>query len=174
MNYQLLMTNDGSLLAVRCSLFAVRCSLLAVHLVTFWSSGGTRNGHPFIHSRAGATIMRIKFTLEFYNAIDHYFPDDAFAEFMHRLLQFPAAGAVIKGLGGIRKIRAPDRAAGVGTRSGLRILYSYYPQQQLIVLYLAYRKRDQSDLLPHQRAYLLHLSLIDFEDEDVWYNPRNN
>jgi hypothetical protein len=117
--------------------------------------------------------MRIKFTLEFYNAIDQYFPDDAFAEFMHRLLQFPAAGPAIKGLGGIRKIRAPDRAAGVGTRSGLRILYSYHPRQQLIIMYLVYRKRDQSDLLPHQRAYLLHLSLIDFEDEDVWYNPRN-
>jgi hypothetical protein len=118
--------------------------------------------------------MRVVFTKVFFNSIDHYFPDDSFVSFLHRLIQSPTLGAVVPGLGGIRKIRAPDRIASLGTRSGLRVLYRYYQQQQIIVVYLAYRKRDQEDLLPHQRAYLLHLSQTDFEDEDIWYNPQNN
>lgn len=127
-----------------------------------------------LHSFRSVTAMLIKFTRVFYDSIDHYFPDDSLAEFLHRLRQYPTAGSVIPGMGGIRKIRAPDRAAGMGTRSGLRILYRYYPQLDTVELYLAYRKRDQDDLLPHQRAYLLQLSIIDSEDEDTWYNPQNN
>lgn len=118
--------------------------------------------------------MRIAFSIAFQESVDYYFTEDSLAHLIRRLIEAPYTGALVRGLRGMRKIRAPDTVFHIGTRSGLRVIYSYDHRKQLIVLYFTYRKRDQPDLLPHQRAYLIHLSLIDIEDEDLWHDPRNN
>ena len=118
--------------------------------------------------------MRIAFSKAYRESMFDYFTQESLQMLLERLVHAPEAGALMRGLGGIRKIRAPDALHHTGARSGLRILYAYDRRKRLLVLYLAYRKRDQPDLLPQQRAYLIHLSLIDIEDEDLWHDPRNN
>lgn len=118
--------------------------------------------------------MIIKMSSDFRNNLHEYFTEDSLTELIVRLIGCPTSRAVVRGLGGIRKVRAPDRINRTGARSGLRILYAYRPDESLLVLYLAYRKSDQSDILPHQRVYLITFSDNDFEDDATWQNPQNN
>jgi hypothetical protein len=124
--------------------------------------------------RAVIATMQLRFSRMFRALVKEYFDEESLSVFIDRLIQMPTTGALVPGLHGIRKIRAPDTLFNKGTRFGLRVLYSYHAERQLILLYLAYRKKDQLDILPHQRAFLIHLALSDYEDDDVWYNPRNN
>ena len=86
----------------------------------------------------------------------------------------PRAGAVIPGFGGVRKLRYADAVRGVGVRGGLRVLYRYHQQQDMVTLYLAYRKSEQVDVLPHQRAYIQRYQDQDPQEDDVWPPTSNN
>lgn len=59
----------------------------------------------------------------------------------------PSAGSLIKGSGGLRKIRW--KLPGKGKRSGLRIIY-YWEQPDKIYMLFPYRKSEQEDLAPAQ------------------------
>jgi hypothetical protein len=55
-----------------------------------------------------------------------YLTDDEYRELQIVLMQNPEAGDVIKGTGGLRKIRFGDARRRSGKRSGLRVIYYYW------------------------------------------------
>lgn len=65
----------------------------------------------------------------------------------------PDAGKVIKGLGGVRKIRFS--MGGKGKRSGGRCAYLVLRLDDIAYLLLAYAKSQQTDLTQDQRKSIL-------------------
>jgi len=75
----------------------------------------------------------------------------------------PGLGALIKGGGGIRKIRV---AVGLrGKRGGARVIYYWAVRKDLIVLLYAYAKNASADLTPRQVAQLARVVKEEFSDE---------
>ena len=56
----------------------------------------------------------------------------------------PTAGDLIKGSGGLRKVRW--RSAAGGKRGGIRVIYYWYVSDSEIYLLLAYGKKEKEDL----------------------------
>jgi hypothetical protein len=59
----------------------------------------------------------------------------------------PDAGNIIKGSGGVRKIRF--NLKGMGKRGGIRVIY-YWDPPDIIYMLFAYKKNDQEDLTQSQ------------------------
>lgn len=71
----------------------------------------------------------------------------------YRLLQLhlagqPDAGAVIKGTGGLRKVRWSVGARG--KRGGVRVIYYWSKPLERILMLLIYAKSERDDLTPDQ------------------------
>jgi mRNA-degrading endonuclease RelE of RelBE toxin-antitoxin system len=64
------------------------------------------------------------------------------------LVDRPDAGDLIKGSGGLRKIRWA--VVGRGIRSGVRVIYYWAVPQEQILLLLIYPKSERDDLQPDQ------------------------
>jgi hypothetical protein len=60
----------------------------------------------------------------------------------------PAAGAIIRGSGGIRKVRWAG--SGRGKRGGVRVIYYWWVAADRISMLLVYRKNEQDDLTADQ------------------------
>ncbi len=75
-------------------------------------------------------------------------PDDEYREFQQEILFNPAAGNIIKGSGGLRKIRW--RSAAKGKRGGIRIIYYWFIEDHEIYLLLAYGKNEKENLSPKE------------------------
>lgn len=67
----------------------------------------------------------------------------------------PEAGKVVKGLGGIRKLRFAF--GGRGKRGGGRVVYFLMAAEDTAALLFAYAKNEQEDLTPAQRKLALRL-----------------
>jgi hypothetical protein len=85
--------------------------------------------------------------------------DDLLSLDEHNLLQLslvesPEAGDLIRGSGGLRKLRWS--VAGSGKRGGLRIIY-YLFQRDTAYMLFAYRKNQQEDLSSDQLKVLKRL-----------------
>jgi hypothetical protein len=65
----------------------------------------------------------------------------------------PEAGAVIPGLGGVRKLRFA--LGGKGKRSGGRAIYFLMVSEDLAVMLFAYAKSDKEDMTPAERKAAL-------------------
>ena len=87
--------------------------------------------------------------------------DDSYAELQHLLRTNPETGELIKGSGGLRKIRC--QAQGRGKRGGIRVIYYWYVPGDLIYMLLAYAKNQQSDLTPQQLKLLKALIEEEFQ-----------
>ena len=66
----------------------------------------------------------------------------------------PAAGDVIEGTGGLRKLRFGDSRRSKGKRDGLRVIFYYWAGGPDFWLFTLYDKDEMSDLTPRQRASL--------------------
>ena len=77
-----------------------------------------------------------------------YLNDDEYRLLQATLMASPAAGNLIRGSGGIRKIRWA--AAGTGKRGGIRVIYYWVTKHDHILLLTVYRKSEVSDLTPVQ------------------------
>ena len=66
----------------------------------------------------------------------------------------PDRGALVPGLGGIRKGRVPNPARGKGKRGGFRYLYLYLPRRDRIHLLLLLDKNEQEDANEEQRKQM--------------------
>ena len=73
----------------------------------------------------------------------------------------PRQGALIRGGGGIRKLRWGRR--GIGKRGGLRVIYYYVELEQTVYMLFLYRKTRQSDLTKSQLEVLRRLVREEFE-----------
>lgn len=81
--------------------------------------------------------------------------DDDYAAFQESLVADPAQGDLIKGGGGIRKIRL--RLPGRGKSGGARVIYFWVKDGKRIYLLLAYAKNVSSNLTPAQVKILKDL-----------------
>jgi mRNA-degrading endonuclease RelE of RelBE toxin-antitoxin system len=81
--------------------------------------------------------------------------EDDFRSLQAALLADPAAGALVRGSGGLRKIRWSR--AGKGKRGGVRVIYFHVLTRSVILLLLLYPKNEQDDLTPEQKRILREL-----------------
>lgn len=81
--------------------------------------------------------------------------DEEYNKLQWRLIEFPNAGDIIKGSGGIRKIR--QSAKGKGTRGGARVIYYFAAENQEILMLDIYAKNEQEDLSIEQTRELRDL-----------------
>lgn len=75
-----------------------------------------------------------------------YFSDADYHLLQLFLMANPGGGPVIRGSGGVRKLRWG--AKGKGKRGGLRVLYYWVASDSRIFLITVYRKSEVSDLTP--------------------------
>jgi len=106
-------------------------------------------------------LVRLVFleTSIFTRQIAALLPDEELTALQWALMSDPERGDLIRGSGGLRKLRWAG--SGRGKRGGLRIIYYWHVPGEAILLLLAYPKNEQSDLSPAQIQILK--SLIDRE-----------
>jgi len=85
---------------------------------------------------------------------ESYFDDDAYKGFQNELMKDPEAGDVIKGTGGLRKIRYADENRGKGKRGGLRVIYFWKVSDSEFWLFTVYDKDEADDLTSDERKAL--------------------
>jgi RelE toxin of RelE / RelB toxin-antitoxin system len=89
--------------------------------------------------------------------------DEEYGEFQARLAANPQLGALIKGGGGIRKVRLAVGARG--KRGGARVIYYWAARRDLILLLYAYPKNVAADLTPKQVSQLAKVVREEFGHE---------
>ena len=90
----------------------------------------------------------------FREALADYLDDDGFASLEAALMADPTAGDVIKGTGGLRKVRFADGRRGKGKRGGLRVIYFWWDGGKQFWLFAIYDKDEVDDLTAAQRKVL--------------------
>jgi mRNA-degrading endonuclease RelE of RelBE toxin-antitoxin system len=78
--------------------------------------------------------------------------DDDYGILQQHLVADPEAGDLVRGSGGLRKIRWTLQ--GRGKRGGVRVIYYWAARQQIILMLLIYSKNEQDDLAPGQLEML--------------------
>jgi hypothetical protein len=73
-----------------------------------------------------------------------YLADDEYRLLQIHLIEHPDAGAIIRGSGGVRKVRW--RAGGKGKSGGVRIIYYWVTAEQKIFFLTLYGKGEKEDL----------------------------
>jgi hypothetical protein len=88
-----------------------------------------------------------------------YLDDDEYAELQQFMLQNPEAGNLVRGSGGVRKLRW--RRKGSGKRGGLRVIYFVRYQPNEFWMLTLYAKAKQENV----PAHILRALKKEFEDE---------
>ena len=71
------------------------------------------------------------------------------------LAQFPLAGDLIEGTGGVRKLRWARE--GMGKRSGVRVDYYFHSERMPLYILTAFAKNERTDLSMAERHELAKL-----------------
>lgn len=82
-------------------------------------------------------------------------PDDDYRGLQNALMEDPERGDIIKGGGGIRKVRYA--AQGHGKRGGVRVIYYWLRDDGQIYMLLAYPKSKKDNLTDKETAILRDL-----------------
>jgi hypothetical protein len=88
--------------------------------------------------------MEIIETAPFARCREELFDDEQFRKLEEHLVLNPAAGALIPGGAGLRKIRWPG--SGRGKRGGVRVIYYFRAKTNRLFLLFGYRKNQCEDL----------------------------
>ena len=99
--------------------------------------------------------MRFVETPIFTHALRDTLSDDEYRALQWSLVLRPAQGNLIRGSGGLRKLRW--RSGGRGKRGGVRVIYYWDTPAETIYLLLIYAKAKQEDLTPEQLKMLSKL-----------------
>jgi hypothetical protein len=93
--------------------------------------------------------------------------DEEYRTLQSRLAAHPEAGSLIRGGGGVRKIRTA--VGSRGKRGGARFIYYWASRRSVILLLFAYAKNEATDLTPKQISQLAKVVKKEFgnESEDV-------
>ena len=83
-----------------------------------------------------------------------YLDDQAYSLLQLELMANPAAGDVMEGTGGLRKLRQSDPRRGKGKRGGLRVIYYWWSGGDQFWFFTVYDKDQADDLSPAQRKVL--------------------
>ena len=98
-------------------------------------------------------------------AIQQLFDDEEYRRLQEFLAGRPDAGVVIKGGGGIRKLRWAR--PGRGKSGGARVIYYWVVGQDQILMLLAYPKSAQDDLTDAQVKTLARLVEGEFHGKET-------
>jgi hypothetical protein len=90
-------------------------------------------------------------TSVFTKEIKRLLPDEDYRMLQTALMYRPDAGDMIRGGGGLRKVRW--HLPGMGKRGAMRVIYYWAPPDTIYML-LPYKKTDQEDLTPEQLKFL--------------------
>ena len=107
--------------------------------------------------------MELIETSTFTKQITALLTDKEYGEFQSRLAANPQLGAVIKGGGGIRKVRVA--VGSRGKSGGARVIYYWAVRRDVILLLYAYPKNVTADLTPKQIAQLAKVVKKEFGNE---------
>ena len=99
--------------------------------------------------------MRLYFTRTYERAIRKLLSEDARGEMEAAIAAEPDAAPVIRGTGGIRKVRWAG--SGRGKRGGIRAIYYWHAAGGAIYMLTAYAKADRDDLTPSDKKTLARL-----------------
>ncbi len=92
--------------------------------------------------------MEIAETSIFTKEITRILTDDEYKELQNFLVAQPQSGVVIKGSGGLRKVRW--KVKGRGKSGGIRTIYYYREKESLLLMIYVYEKSKTEDLTPKQ------------------------
>jgi len=84
-------------------------------------------------------------TFIFTKLIVSYLTDDEYLGLQRFLLKYPDAGRIIRGTGGVRKLRWA--LPGKGKSGGLRVIYYWKRQENEIWMLTVYSKRERETIL---------------------------
>jgi len=87
--------------------------------------------------------------------------DDNYRLLQHEVVARPDVGSIIRGSGGLRKIRWA--ATGRGKRGGVRVIYYWAVDREIILMLLIYGKNEQDDLTAEQLRVLKGLVEEEFK-----------
>lgn len=92
--------------------------------------------------------MEFKETPIYTEDVSAIFSDEEYRELQNFLVEHPKSGALIKGSGGLRKLRwkLPDS----GKSGGIRNIYYFYESESVIYMIYIYKKSQTTDLTPKQ------------------------
>ena len=105
--------------------------------------------------------MRFIETPIFTEDVSNELSSDEYQKVQVALMLRPEQGAVIRGSGGLRKIRW--RRAGMGKRGGLRVIYFWEAKSETFYMLTMYRKSKQEELSPGQLRILRRLVTKEFK-----------
>ena len=105
--------------------------------------------------------MVIKETSIFTRQVRKLLDAEAYRLLQLRLVQDPDAGDLIRGTGGLRKVRW--QGSGRGKRGGVRVIYYWAVSDRVILMLFAYAKGERGDLTPDQRKVLAALVEEEFK-----------
>ena len=105
--------------------------------------------------------MRFVETPVFTAALRRHLDDERYRQLQIALMLRPEQGPVIKGTGGLRKVRWAT--AGGGKRGGLRVIYYWAPRDEAFYMVYAYTKSEQGDLTPAQTRQLSRVVREEFK-----------
>ena len=116
--------------------------------------------YPTVWDRL-AILMKAVFveTTDFTDWVHRFLPDDVYSQLQQELMNDPEKGAVIRGCGGLRKVRTADPRRGKGKRGGARIIYLYVPEARWFYMLDIYGKDEKEDLTPDELAFLADLAV---------------
>jgi mRNA-degrading endonuclease RelE of RelBE toxin-antitoxin system len=87
--------------------------------------------------------------------------DEEYRSLQIALMLRPEQGPIIRGAGGLRKVRWAK--PGSGKRGGLRVIYYWAPGERAFYMLYAYSKNEQEDLTPVQARFLGRLVREEFK-----------
>ena len=96
--------------------------------------------------------MVIVETRAFTARIRELLSDEEYRLLQNDLVAHPELGPVIRGTGGLRKLRW--RGSGRGKRGGIRVIYYWHVVSDQLLMLLAYPKSERDDLTAGQRVTL--------------------
>ncbi len=88
----------------------------------------------------------------FTRRIGNYLNDNEYGRLQSFLADYPDSGRIIRGSGGMRKLRWAG--GGRGKRGGLRVIYFWWVARDRISMLMVYPKDEQDDLTPDQLKLL--------------------
>jgi mRNA-degrading endonuclease RelE of RelBE toxin-antitoxin system len=105
--------------------------------------------------------MEIKETPLFTRRVPELMDDDDYALLQAALIVNPQLGAVIPGMGGIRKVRWSGSSRG--KRGGTRVIYFAAIARDTILMLYIYPRNEQEDLSEAQKKALRGVVRAEFE-----------
>lgn len=96
--------------------------------------------------------MKIIETSIFTKHIKNLISDDEYRLLQNTLIKNPEIGKLIKGTGGLRKVRWSIK--GKGKSGGVRVIYYWSKPTEIILMLLIYQKNEQDNLTAIQTKIL--------------------